>query len=394
MGRPRKDDNKDLVPGLFFKKGVNGRPDRYYAKFAFKGEQVSRALGTRKDLAIKELVKLKDECERLGHVPKETKATMADVWKEFQTYRKNNGYRDLGRDIRTWNARLAPVFADVVVSDVTQEMVREYRQGRLNNDSIRPTTANRETSQLSRMLAYAAGFPSKFGISKNPLIGMGILPENESNWRRPTLSKDNEDRLLTECRKAANKAPYIHDLVFLALRTGARLSELLGLTWDRVNLSAKLPDGRVIGTVTFTGTKNADARTVPLPQDAFNLLKARQEIGTGYVITTTDPKHPGVKVPVKVEAASQCFARISRRLELPGDTSPKCSKFDNLRFHDLRHVAGERLRSAGADLITLMDYLGHKDMSCSKRYSKERIEDTHKWVSRAAENTVQTPVKR
>jgi integrase len=54
---------------------------------------------------------------------------------------------------------------------------------------------------------------------------------------------------------------------------------------------------------------------------------------------------------------SVAFSRLCGRL-----------KIENFRFHDLRHTAASWLRMKGADIHTVAQLLGHKDLRMAARY--------------------------
>ncbi|HUK74115.1 MAG TPA: tyrosine-type recombinase/integrase, partial [Candidatus Bathyarchaeia archaeon] len=57
------------------------------------------------------------------------------------------------------------------------------------------------------------------------------------------------------------------------------------------------------------------------------------------------------------EQVSVGFARLCRTL-----------KIEDFRFHDLRHTAASWLRMKGADIHTVAQLLGHKDLRMAARY--------------------------
>jgi integrase len=60
---------------------------------------------------------------------------------------------------------------------------------------------------------------------------------------------------------------------------------------------------------------------------------------------------------ITVERVSVAFRRICRTLEIA-----------DFRFHDLRHTAASWLRMSGADIHTVAQLLGHKDLRMAVRY--------------------------
>lgn len=61
--------------------------------------------------------------------------------------------------------------------------------------------------------------------------------------------------------------PWLKELIIFALNTGMRLSEILNLTWQGVDLFRR--------TVTVFKSKNKEKRTIPINQTIFEMLKAK-----------------------------------------------------------------------------------------------------------------------
>jgi integrase len=60
---------------------------------------------------------------------------------------------------------------------------------------------------------------------------------------------------------------------------------------------------------------------------------------------------------ISPERISVGFARICRKV-----------KIQDFRFHDLRHTAASWMRMQGADIHTVAQLLGHKDLRMAARY--------------------------
>lgn len=152
-------------------------------------------------------------------------------------------------------------------------------------------------------------------------------------------------------------------LYALAVTTGLRLGELLGLAWRDVDLAAATL------TVRRSLAENADhrwvlaepksarsRRTLPLPAIAKAALEQRRttqeaerdaagsawQDRDGLIFTDA------VGRPLDPRNASHAFQGARRRLGLPA-----------VRFHDLRHSAATLLLAAGVPLAVISELLGH-----------------------------------
>ncbi len=152
-------------------------------------------------------------------------------------------------------------------------------------------------------------------------------------------------------------------LYALAVTTGLRLGELLGLAWADIDEAAGTltvrrslaEDGG--GRWALAEPKSARSRrTLPLPELARQALDCQRTLqavdravaGTAWQdrdgLVFTD----GVGRPLDPRNASHGFQVARRRLELPA-----------VRFHDLRHSAATMLLSAGVPLAVISELLGH-----------------------------------
>lgn len=374
MGVHRKDPKvEEVLPrGLYLIKG------RYFIKFMHDGAWVRAAGGTRFPAACKTLDDLREKAKRGELKNGKRGMTLQKFWDDHYRAYAEKAKRSFARDLRTWTAFLQPEFGKLLLPEVNSAAVSPYMQKR--REDVAAATANRELALLKAMLTRA----KRTGlIDGNPLSGHPAFPED--NERTPVLTLDNEKVLLTACRDVKRKAPrYLHDLVLMALRTGARMSELLSLRWADVVLSTSASQGPQI---LIRDSKNKQPREVPLSDDVVFVLKGREKVqkdlGTDLVFSVEDDE--GAQKPVTQMAATQAFRRISQRLKLPGGAKdPDAEKGQFLRFHDLRHVAGGRWHDQGADTIALMDMLGHKSIAMARRYSATSIDHRRKLIDAAA----------
>jgi integrase len=121
---------------------------------------------------------------------------------------------------------------------------------------------NNERAVLSKVLSLAVAW-DLLAADANP---MRKVPKLEVQNQRDRWLTPEEQRALI----AAAAVPHVRDAIILALGTGARRAEALGLRWEDCDL-----DG---GFVTFRAetTKNGKARTVPANVAVLAMLRARR----------------------------------------------------------------------------------------------------------------------
>lgn len=147
-------------------------------------------------------------------------------------------------------------------------------------------------------------------------------------------------------------------LFTLAIVTGLRQGELLGLRWSDVDLTAgtltvRHALQRVNGTLQLVETKTARSRrTIPLSGlalDALRRLRTAQDgggvIGT-HIFTTPSGG------PLYGTAAWRAFVAVTDLAGLP-----------RIRFHSLRHTAASLLLAQGTHPRVVMELLGHSTIA-------------------------------
>ncbi|MGC5033923.1 tyrosine-type recombinase/integrase [Micromonospora sp. DT229] len=230
---------------------------------------------------------------------------------------------------------------------------------------IRPATVRYIRAVLSAALADGV---------REDLLGRNVA----SSVRLPTPRSDFQPFTAGEARRYLLAAAYHrHGPLFeLALRTGLRRGELLGLRWDDIDLDAghlyvRRTLARTRGGPTFQPVKtHRSARRIVLPRDCVTALKryrTRQDIDrrdagddwteTGLVFTTSTG---GPMDPAAVHRHHQAICELA--------------DVRYIRFHDLRHTCATLLLEQGVDLVTIKDLLGHAQIhTTADIYSHVRL---------------------
>lgn len=136
---------------------------------------------------------------------------------------------------------------------------------------------------------------------------------------------------------------WLRPIAGLAVATGMRRGEILGLRWLDVDFKG--------GRIMLPQTKNGEGRIVYLNTLAQEALAAvpRQDA------KPTDRIFAGEQV--MPENVSLAFLRACRSVNI-----------SDFHFHDLRHTAASWMRVNGADIHTVALILGHKDLRMAARY--------------------------
>lgn len=222
----------------------------------------------------------------------------------------------------------------------------------VQEDRVRaPATVVRYMGALSHALNTAV---NEWGwIDKSPMIG--VRKPKVDNERRRFLSDEEIQRVLTEAKGSENR--FLYTVVLLALSTGMRLTEIMSLRWRNVLVE----DGADMGLLVMEKTKNGDARTSPLAEDAFKAV---------MVLRDKARKDNADRVPVnQLLFPSDTVENKPVEIRKAWETCRKRAELDDFRFHDLRHTAGSLLAMSGASTREIAEVLGHKTMAMAKRYS-------------------------
>jgi len=250
---------------------------------------------------------------------------------------------------------LSEFMGNLSLLQVTPEKVAEYRDKRLK--SVSANTVRIELALLSNLFNIAEREWSFHGLD-NPVrhINKPKIPEG----RIPSLSEEQINRLLEECKRSTSKLLY--PFVLLALHTGCRSMELRKLHWPQVFLDK--------GYISLVGseTKIHRSRIVPLTPAAQEILKDLKAKVRSKKVLDIHGNPVGLVFPAqghsdKPRDMHMAFNQAVKRAGL--DNLPGIGKF---RIHDLRHLCGTFMVMTGSDLETVRDILGHRDLSTTQRY--------------------------
>lgn len=249
---------------------------------------------------------------------------------------------DQTRQLKWWRTEIG----SHALSDVTPSLIAQYRDklagGITHHGKPRsPATVNRYMAALSIVFTTAV---KEWGwIDDTPM--RKVTKPKESRGRVRFLSDEERVRLLKSCKESRNH--YLYPVVVLALSTGMRQGEIMGLTWDDMDLNR----GRAI----LHETKNNERRGVVITGHALEMLKELakvRRIDSNFLFPSNGNRS---QKPIDLRA--------------PWEAALRKAEVEDFKFHDLRHSAASYLAMNGASLAEIAEVLGHKTLQMVKRYA-------------------------
>jgi integrase len=289
---------------------------------------------------------------------------LAAVIDEYLEFKRAKGKRSVHHDEYRLRRIKAWFGSDTPITEVTAQRIAQYDRARATEKSRRkrpvmPATVNRELSILRHLLRLC----EEWGyIEKVPRIRLAPEPEGRLRF----LAEEEMVRLLTACEQSKN--PYLSTIVTIALNTGMRKGEILGLEWDRVDFSR--------GVILAEKTKSGRRREVPMNRDVYDALSKLPPVREGFLFR----KRTGA-----------AWGNIRTAFE----RACQEAKLEDFHFHDLRHTCASWLIMKGRSLKEVQELLGHREFSMTLRYahlSPDRLRDAVASLeglsSRSTESTV------
>jgi integrase len=235
-------------------------------------------------------------------------------------------------------------FGKYSLAAVTPDLVGRYRDDRLAQGKAN-NTVRLELALLWHLFSVAIK-EWHIGLVYNPLANIREPRPGEGRNRR--LSGREQTLLLAAVDKHTN--PMLGWIVRLAIETGMRQSEILGLRRSQIDLERRV--------VRLTDTKNNAARTVPLTMLAASVLQSALTHPIRPI--DTDLVFDGEPGRNKKRRAYQ-FTKVWNGIK-------KQTGLLDFRFHDLRHEAVSRLVEAGLSDQEVAAISGHKSMQMLRRH--------------------------
>lgn len=214
-------------------------------------------------------------------------------------------------------------------------------------------------------VASAYTYMGKIRATLNEAVRDGIILNSPGNLTRPLKvpEKSKEHLTVEEIQKIAN-TPFYNDEVKRAFLfscfTGLRLCDLRKLKYGDIKETSFNGNG-IKYVISIQQSKTKNITTIPLNETAFNLIKPMQN--NDCLVFHLSKHHISTQ-------------RALNRLLEAAEISSK-----HITFHCARHSNAVMLLANGANLMTVKELLGHRDIKSTQVYAKVVDASKHKAVT-------------
>ena len=296
---------------------------------------------------------------------------LIDQFLEYLEIEKNCSkltLRDYKHYLEVFNNWFITSLPNKTVEDLDLATIRKYRVFLANRVDENGITLLKRVTQNYYVIALRSFLRFLIKNDFKTLEPSKIdLPKTESRSLK-FLEKDQVDRLVTACDTSKEDGIRDRAILELLFSTGLRVSELVGLNQDKINIERR--EFGVIGKggrarVVFISDRAAEwvKRYLDKRQDVFKPLFIRY---SGVVIEDNG----GEKMRLTARSVERIVKKYVRLARIPVDAS----------VHTLRHSFATDLLTNGSDLRSVQEMLGHKNIATTQIYThitNKQLRDVH-----------------
>ncbi|MBJ7469769.1 MAG: site-specific integrase [Solirubrobacteraceae bacterium] len=358
-----KSRREQVEPGIYVRRNAKG--EKVY-EVTFRDADGRQRWRTVKDKGVRParaaLATYKAESARgvrTADNPRLTFDQAADSWERDRVSQLRDSTQDVYKaHLKRLRQRFGPRRMTDITADDVARFIRDERADNRKGWTIKGslTVFNGVHRHASRHMGLATQNPTR-------LLDSVERPGTSDEKPKRILSSDELARLLAH---AGN-----HRLLFeLAAQTGGRMSEVLGLTWENIDLEDS--------TVTFSHQVDRNGQRAPLktkrsrrclevPDDLIRKLRDHK------LASLHSGRHDFVfcarsgRALMQTNVGTRAFGNAATKAGLDAVVRDGVVIEPAPSFHSLRHSHASALIAAGWDLEEVSARLGHSDVGVTQR---------------------------
>jgi integrase len=258
---------------------------------------------------------------------------------------------------------LIPSVGDVLLRDLAPGVLQRLSTKLRKSGGLRRSGVGEDVGLSNKSVRNHLGV---LGAALNHAVALGYISSNPMDSVKKPAARRSKEMTVWDSDEVAEflcgtRDHWLHPLFWLALYSGARRGELLGLRWSDLDLRAGQMSIRqnlvlVDGALHFDTPKSHEARTADLDPATTGLL-SRLRVAQAERLDGIRPTGDLIFVnsdgsPIRPDSTSQWFGR-----------AVKASRIERrITFHEMRHTHATLLLKAGVPIHVVSQRLGHSDV--------------------------------
>ncbi|MCK8817178.1 site-specific integrase [Natroniella sulfidigena] len=359
-----------------------------------KRERIYRTVNGTKKEAEKEMHRLAHEIETGAYIEPSELSVKEYLLKWFEDYCEPNlAPSTLESYEIIIKSHLIPALGSIKLSDLEPMHIKSYQSHKLKSgrkDGKSGGLSKRTVQYHHRVLSKALKHAVKWRIINNNPADYIDAPSPDRPEINAMTSKE-VNKLLNCAKKHPEK--WVYDFIYLAIYTGMRRGEILGLRWKDVDLKERVIHVRQSVTkvtgkdLIFRKPKtNSSIRPINIDEDVVAALKRRKNeqnqnkllFGSKY-----DNQHNLIFCkengePFLPQYATRQFNEVAKEVDL-----------SHFRLHDLRHTHATLMLKAGVHPKIVQERLGHASITVTLDTYSHVIPSMQKEAVQKLKNTLQ-----
>lgn len=327
--------------------------DKYQARFSFKDSKTGKRYFKSKTFALKSDAEAWILKQKVDHSQGKSRRYTKLMWlydHYYDVYKKPTLSKNTKRIWTEARKDLSPYFKDIMIQDLSRDDVQKALIDYAKKHTV-GTVTNR-FARLHEVIKYAV---QEGYIVRDPMSNLNFVGKDSVKVTYLTVAQIKQVLDYIESHTFEKRIGHTVETgtdyaIASAILTGARESELAGLTWDRVDFEHKMItiDRQILATsksTEFAKLKTpSSVRTISVPDRFLEMIKPLRAPGDKLVFNSRLNSH------LSVSSLSYVLKHLLKKLgiDAPG-----------FHFHSLRHSHVALLLSKGVDIYAISKRLGH-----------------------------------
>jgi integrase len=224
---------------------------------------------------------------------------------------------------------------DMYIDEIADSDISRF----ISKQNVKPGTVNRKLDTLSALMRRAG---DRWGVEISPIrISKHklVAPEARTTW----ITVEQANKLIDA------SAPHLKPCIRFALLTGLRLSNIIGLKWEQVDMKSRIIRSRV-----KSKKPGGKLLETAISDELLSLLIEQKPQKTGHVFVRRFKK----RKPQPIKQFRNSFKSACKKAGLV-----------DFRFHDLRHTAASWMVQNKVPLDVVQKVLGHSKITQTQKYA-------------------------